>query len=510
MIKDNGYRVMVVEDEPLILNHLVAKIEELPLPLTVSATAANGEDALKLIRQNPPDILFTDIRMPIIDGLQLAKAVSELYPSMPVVIISGYDEFNYAQQAIRYHVTDYLIKPVNYEKLLSVTSDLCDHLLRQRRQTFEEILNAALSGTVSQTESDTIGNFYVTLIKIGNIYAGQTEALVYDAMGAYWEEASPRGWLKAYFAKDDDWWLIDIREFSYHLLITRNEYPSLSQKFFSYLGSLSSEFCVNLCQYPEVVTARELRKVLRFLTGDIVYRLVPCHSQQWVFCPNIPRVVPILSPDVLEEIMLLLKRGHIDVLEKYLCALLEQWQAKKITQSFLTKYMMDLTKFLSKHNACSVAGREEAASAMLPLMARSRTDKQLYTQLSGLIRKWVFAALSESHGSVDLYQQIKQYLEKSYQLPITIESLANTFHFSPSYISRIFKKYEKQPPIQYLIQIRMTRAGELMKTHPEIDIKIVAELVGYSNQHYFSRYFKQYFAMAPSDYKKSLEKNGPN
>ena len=70
MPEERRYRVMVVEDETIILNHLISKIQELPLPLEVSAFAANGEDAFDLIRQSPPDILFTDVRMPVMNGLQ--------------------------------------------------------------------------------------------------------------------------------------------------------------------------------------------------------------------------------------------------------------------------------------------------------------------------------------------------------------------------------------------------------------------------------------------------------
>jgi YesN/AraC family two-component response regulator len=113
---------MVVEDEALILDHLVSKIEALPLPLVVSATATNGEDAFRLIEQAPPDIVFTDIRMPLMNGLELSQRIHERYPSVAVVIISGYNEFEYARQALRYNVSDYLLKPTT-RKLLSIASN---------------------------------------------------------------------------------------------------------------------------------------------------------------------------------------------------------------------------------------------------------------------------------------------------------------------------------------------------------------------------------------------------
>ncbi|MEG2038036.1 MAG: response regulator, partial [Ruthenibacterium sp.] len=100
------YKVLIVEDETPILNNLVQKIGNLALPLVV----ADGEEALACIAREQPHILLTDVRMPGMDGLTLCSRLEKQSPQIKKVILSGYGEFEYAQKAIQYHVSDYLLK----------------------------------------------------------------------------------------------------------------------------------------------------------------------------------------------------------------------------------------------------------------------------------------------------------------------------------------------------------------------------------------------------------------
>jgi YesN/AraC family two-component response regulator len=115
--KDLIYKVIVAEDEELILNSIIKKIQKSGLGFKVIATAQDGNTALNLIENNQPDLLITDIRMPVMDGLELIKNVYEKYPYIKKIIISGYGEFSYAQQALKYEVKEYLLKPVKQEAL---------------------------------------------------------------------------------------------------------------------------------------------------------------------------------------------------------------------------------------------------------------------------------------------------------------------------------------------------------------------------------------------------------
>lgn len=129
---DKIINIIIAEDEELILNNIVKKIESLNLGYKIIATAQDGKTALELIEKLLPDIIMTDIKMPIMDGLELIKAVDTKYPFIKKVILSGFDDFTFAQRAMRYHVVDYLLKPLKIEELADVLT--LNRLLLEREK----------------------------------------------------------------------------------------------------------------------------------------------------------------------------------------------------------------------------------------------------------------------------------------------------------------------------------------------------------------------------------------
>ncbi len=116
-MQNTKYNYVIAEDESLIRRNLVKKLDALNLPLQKAGEAANGEEAIQLIDKYCPQLVITDIRMPLCDGLEVVKYLYNNYPGTKVIILSGYDDFSYAQKAIQYSVEDYLLKPVSKDTL---------------------------------------------------------------------------------------------------------------------------------------------------------------------------------------------------------------------------------------------------------------------------------------------------------------------------------------------------------------------------------------------------------
>lgn len=123
-ITQNPYKVIVVEDEFLLCENLLKKISGLDMGFQVIDTAEDGESALSLIEKHLPHLVITDIKMPIMDGLELCKELHTFYPSIQLLIISGYNEFELAQTAIEYGVKGFLLKPISAAKLESALSKI--------------------------------------------------------------------------------------------------------------------------------------------------------------------------------------------------------------------------------------------------------------------------------------------------------------------------------------------------------------------------------------------------
>ncbi len=111
------YDVVVAEDELLILENLVKKINAMPLPFCVKGAFEDGDSALEFIKTNHVDLVITDIKMPFMNGLELSRVLHSSFPSIKILIISGYNEFTLAQEAIEYQVKGFLLKPIKQEQL---------------------------------------------------------------------------------------------------------------------------------------------------------------------------------------------------------------------------------------------------------------------------------------------------------------------------------------------------------------------------------------------------------
>jgi len=143
MINRKKITVVVVEDEKLIAKSIVNNIEKVQGDFEVIGVTYNGEDGFALVRSLLPNVLFTDIKMPIMDGLKLISMVKENFPFIKIVVVSGYDDFEYARAALHNNVSDYLLKPIN---------------LLELQKTLHRIQNELVAGTGSLQAAGEVKN----------------------------------------------------------------------------------------------------------------------------------------------------------------------------------------------------------------------------------------------------------------------------------------------------------------------------------------------------------------
>lgn len=137
----NEYSFFVVEDEDLIRKNLIKKIKNLNLNLIYAGSSDNGKSALDLIKQTQPDIVFTDIMMPIMDGLELAEVLHFENPKIKIIIVTSYADFSLAQKAIRFGVLEYILKPIDVDEMSKVMLRIFGDLERERKSTLADIHN---------------------------------------------------------------------------------------------------------------------------------------------------------------------------------------------------------------------------------------------------------------------------------------------------------------------------------------------------------------------------------
>ncbi len=143
-----NYSVIVAEDETLLQKNIIKKIEQLDLGFHVAGAAQTGIQALELIEEHNPYLLITDIRMPVMDGLELIEKARETHPELDCVILSGFSDFSYAQTAIHLKVREYLLKPVDTEKLAEVLKQLRREYILKKNE-LEKTFSPVMSETAS-------------------------------------------------------------------------------------------------------------------------------------------------------------------------------------------------------------------------------------------------------------------------------------------------------------------------------------------------------------------------
>lgn len=157
---EHRYTVVVAEDEELLLHDLVKKIQATGLCFNVIGTAQTGSQALDLVDTLHPDLLITDIRMPIMNGIALLEKVRERYPLIKFIIISGFSDFEYARSAIQLQVSEYLLKPIDPEELKAALVNI-KNKFQIEQSTYKDLFNSELTRKPPEQIADILRDYLI-------------------------------------------------------------------------------------------------------------------------------------------------------------------------------------------------------------------------------------------------------------------------------------------------------------------------------------------------------------
>lgn len=393
------YKVLVADDEYIIrrgIIKLLGRFEE----LEVVAEAEDGEEALELANQMKPDILFVDINMPFINGLQFIEKLKDIQPESIVNIITGYDKFEYVRQALRLGVFEYILKPLNEAAFTETIHKILETM--KKKQQEGRYLNWA-KAALGKNKSNLIGEFLEHNIKLH-----YSQEKVIEEIG--------------YF-KDD---LPD--QYALNLVnLERLESIDLRQRWNDSLILASAENIAG--------------EILEHKKPMIMFR--SCHGY----------LVLILPAKSKDEHELLLQDFKIAV-EKYI----------PVKVNLLWRI----------HKDCY----------------------QLHYIYQELLER-----MEEMKAYPSIIKKMKTYiLSEYYREDISLLEVAKHVCLSPQHVSRIFKKEMGITFIDYLTQVRLSKAIELFENE-ELKMYEIAERVGYATQHYFSSVFKKVLGISPMEYR---------
>ncbi|MGG6314156.1 response regulator transcription factor [Paenibacillus macerans] len=500
------YNVIIVEDSKPILRNIRTLLNSLELPVSVVATAANGEEALELIREGPVDLLLTDIRMPKMDGLTLIEQAKRIRPKLLFVLISGYNDFEYTRKAINLQVFDYLLKPVERKQLAEVMDRAIERLSRQtpsEAEMFREIVDPRYYPEMQ------LGDHFRHYDKMILLLRKQPFADREDL----WKQEVIQRELSAFFAPHLSW-------------VFPTQQPG---QFLAMVHKASADACSSVLEYLESVRRYLDNLGIRSAIGgqlpsgdpgrlpELYYRMSGILNEQQriahgiVVDTEVP--LPLASQDS-RSMDRAVTAGFIELIrgrrkEQFLLKLGEQlakWHGENVRLAELERFVGQMADAFGQTGA---AGQDAGFRLDLEAASKRLFDRDSYADFGQALQEWArecFEQLQSQNrkGAEELFKQIEEYVQLNLYSYLSIADVALKFHVSPSYVSRIMKKYAQSTFVQYYTQLKIKEACRLMAGKPEMKFKEVSDALSFSDQHYFSKVFKEYTGYSPTEYKERV------
>ncbi|MBR9947854.1 response regulator [Clostridiaceae bacterium Marseille-Q4145] len=532
----NRYSVLLVDDEEDVIRIIMKKLDWESMGLVIIGHAANGVEALEMAEELSPDIVMTDIKMPYMDGLTLCKKLKELSRTIRVIIFSGFDEFEYAKEAIKMEAAEYLLKPVNAVELKEVfervKNDL-DRELDEKRNTDklrayymeslpvlqESFYMALLEGRIAPEQIGRYMDSYQVQLQ-GPYYV---VAVLHISQQSLEEESRMDPFLQAVsvrkFAEEqvEDRWRSRVVIYLGDIIMISQMHSR--EEMLEYTNEMD-----RLCRMAKKVCNARITAGIGYLCDNleqlplsyqgakqaVSYRVLYGNTRAISISEVEPAEhVELNWEDVystyIQQIMKKVRVGEQDGLEKAISQFTEWLSGEQISMQKYRIVMMELVaelfRFTASHNLNPenvFGGNGDVYSQVLQMESAEVLDRWLRRVCTNLQN----AVMNERQDSTKFFvKNAEEYVKEHFaDQDLGVDEVCRKLNVSAAYFSTIFKKETGKTFVRYLTDYRMEKAVNMLMTGNE-KTYVIAEKVGYAEPNYFSYVFKKQFGMSPSKYK---------
>lgn len=497
------YRVIIVDDEPLCVRSLKTMIESCDNDFKVVDVAYDGKTGFEKITKQKPDLVFMDISMPMMDGLCVVEKLRQEGNDTHIVILSGYQEFDYAKKAIKLGVMDYLVKPMNPVHLAKFIADIKEQVEREQRRkrvvTLEKLFSSG--GKLPTDEQFDIGYEKLCMAKIcfnpfhfirNNQFVGEANKRDMIVLQELCDKLLKNRMM---------YWLLNGKYDNEFLLIAECEENFFIRRMKVLYEEMQKELSQNHTVTFVVAQKAENHEKLKEVQAQlesILYCNTIYSQNNWLTNSDKEKVSDEQIPEIDYDYgMRLVEKGKVTTLKTYLNQFFKTCEQRQCTQAALIQVLRKLMQ------ACREENVYDTDFILNLIMTSSHTYKELEEKVFETLTDYANSSKDEHNASIEYtIGRVVEYLDNHYQEKLLIQDVAELFGFNYSYLCKQFKAVKKISPNEYMIVKRMERAKELLSKCREVSIKEIAELVGYADQYYFSRIFKLYEKCTPSEYRK--------
>lgn len=544
------YKLILAEDEEDVREGIIAQIDWEKYGFEVVEQAENGREAADAIDRLLPDVVVTDIQMPFMNGLQLAEWIRSRHPNTKIIILTGYDEFEYAQKAIKLQIDEYILKPFSSQELIDILLKvrtaieaeiaekenvfvLSEHYRKSlpvlREQFLSSIVSRRLrSAEISEKSAEYGINltgelFQSSVISIDYIRtdgtAGAPEAgrislrdtgdrnLQLFAVLNIAEEICHKHSFGKVFIHRDDVVLLSVSQEPDESDITGRTFAILEeirQNVQRFLKLTVTAGAGTVCRTPSMLF-NSFGDALQALD----YRLI-LGNNRVIWIEDVEsRSSQMLAYDELTQQSLIrtIKLGTVQELREVVDELFGGLDTAQVsTQDYQIFLLEIITSILRVAKESGSETNDFIGSGISSLTEINKFNNM------GEAKQWIITVCSRLMDSIaserqssykQLIDQAKDYIRSHYEeSDISIGKVCQHLHISTGYFSSIFKKEMKMTFVSYLLQIRLEAAKEMLRS-TELKAFEIAEKIGFADPNYFSFCFRKKYGQSPKEYKNS-------
>ncbi|WP_148322271.1 response regulator transcription factor [Paraclostridium bifermentans] len=495
------YKVMLVDDERLILQGVLNIIDWEKLGMEVIHMAENGKEALDKYKENPVDIIITDINMPVITGLELIMKIKEINKRAKFIVLSGYDEFSYARTAMKYGVENYILKPINEEELEAALIDINKKIKDEKEEENiilekNSIIMKLLNGNVDSNElyylKDIIRlefkNKYYTVSNI--LFNNKDIKNKIDVQNLIDVNTSDKYEIIYKFNGDIiliNSWNTDVND------------ESINKYYDTILKKLSSEFDeVFIAVGDKVESIEDIPK--SYADSNIIKKYILTEGYNSCLYKNDIVKITNKNRSFNKEIeylnKIIIEKNEDKTLEYIEKIFKNEELAPEDIYDLSIKILLLIDK-ISEDFRLSKNYKDETLSSVIV----SIYDASTIDRIKEIITNQVIELSKVMNTNIVKYtpivQQVVNYIDERYFEEVSLKTLSQKYNINSSYLGQIFTKEVGYSFSEYLNKIKNMKAKELI-LNTNMKINDIAKEVGYYETSYFYRKFKEFYGVSPA------------
>ena len=509
--------VVLIDDEYFFRNSLKRAIPWEEMGFQITGDANNGRDGFRLICDKQPDIAVIDINMPLINGLELIEKLRKEQIPCKCILLTGYSDFKYAQQAIRLNVSEYILKPVDFSLLTESLNNLKQEISQEQEQQFhvkaleehrmryikEHFLLDIIDGHVSFNKlqlssyleelhiSVSFDSYVVCILEMPEIHASNIEDIRKHLENTLFQD----GKSEIFVTHHSQICLICETESLEHL---KKETETLTE----FLQHRVSAFHMGVSALHR--GAQEI--IIAYKEASVCLKNARSFEHTLLFYEEWNLTAYRIPETVLADVKKLIRRRDLVNITETLGRLYDTFREKKLSYDNIIFCTYELLSSL-----LSALNEQNSINCFLFRDSRSLSDTLDNFRSCDEIRRWMIDMFTEQLSQENptasicaVTRNVQDYILQNYSDPeLTIEDIARNLFQNYSYLCYCFKRDQGITINDYINQIRLNKALELFDSGVD-NVGYVAEATGFNNAGYFSRKFKKFVGLPPSEYVKTL------